>query len=113
MSMHYQVRSVPIDHLSQSRRTEIREDLRILADHGCWYRRVVHHDHSFRRPQLRQRAFQLQAFINSSLHEGLNLALAKCREDTAPESAEESFCACEADAVTLVACTVQHLDAFS
>src|SRR5439155_16915001 len=74
--------------------------------------RVMQHNDSLLRAQLRHSALEFQRFINGSANESLDLGLTKRCKYTASEATHKTFRSCEAHAIALVGATVEHLDSF-
>src|ERR1700758_4983219 len=110
MAMKNQVGAVTIHDLRQSRVSEERVNLLCFACDCGGNGRVVQDHNSLGRSELRHGTFQLDRFVNRSLHKSLDLALAECSQYPAAETPDEAFGAGKAYAVSFVACAVQHFD---
>src|SRR5438034_11467520 len=103
MTMDRQGSSMTVNHLGQTRASQVRPDFSGFAFYGIHNRSIVGDDHSLLRPQHGKRALQLHGLIYRGLHKGLDFFFTKGREHAAAKAAEKAFSSGKANAIALVA----------
>src|SRR6185312_13021162 len=91
MTMEGHHRLMAVNHFSQPRTAQKRENLQAFSLNGFADRRIMSHNHDFWRAQHGERTFKFECLIKACLDKRFNLFFAESRQHAATKAAGKAL----------------------